>query len=97
MGRPRWGVGIPGSRRIRSRRSRPVGHRRARLRARRITLGPKSGVWGKDFVIPMAMDAWWRNEPGQAMKQLEGREEEEEDGPAVGRGSAGRGAGHPAP
>jgi len=48
-------------------------------------VGPKSGVRGKDSVIAMAMDAWWRDEAGQALKQLEGREEE--DGPAVGRGS----------
>jgi hypothetical protein len=40
---------------------------------------------GKDSVIAVAMDAWWRDEPRQAREQLEGREAE--DGAPVGRGS----------
>jgi hypothetical protein len=36
-------------------------------------------------MIAMAVDAGWRDEPGEALEELEGREEE--DAPAVGRGA----------
>jgi hypothetical protein len=40
---------------------------------------------GKDSVIAVAMDAWRRHEPGQALKQLQRRQDE--DGAPVGRGT----------
>jgi hypothetical protein len=55
------------------------------LSRRAIHLGPKSGVGREHSEISVTMDPWWGDEPGQALKQLEGREEE--DGPAVWRGS----------
>jgi len=48
-------------------------------------LTAEPGVRGEDSVISVAVDPWRRHEPGQALEQLEGREEE--NGPAVGRGS----------
>lgn len=48
-------------------------------------VGPKAGVRRKDAVVSMTMDAWRRDEARQALEQFEGREDE--DGPAVGRGS----------
>jgi hypothetical protein len=45
-------------------------------------LGTEPGVRGKLSVIAMAMDTGWRNEPPQALEQLEGRKDE--NAPPVG-------------
>lgn len=46
---------------------------------------PKPGVRGKDPVVAMAMDTWRRDESGETLEELEGREQQE--GSTVGRGS----------